>query len=373
MIDIVLGFIIAIISLIIAKYYNHISNKNNKDDKDDKDVRDLSFVGHSEAKRSLETITIKGNILCHITLIDEYDKIIVEDLLRELSIPCIYIGDKKLDDFIEIPSVIIGNPIIDNIRYVIACPHIFLKKSMTALIDSYMKNNTDQKLLGEFLKSTVITSDLYHTYQWADIEHLKALIVTSFIPQMKIKLESIIDGIEIIHISGPMSAGKTSLMNQLIIEGIKCIDTDDITDNITCEDMTEYNRIAYEKIAKYIHDGVYVFVGLTIPLSIIATHRYCINTLPTEVYKRLLNRSITSICENVDDIKSTMCADDIDILDKEFDNLSVKHRIRFPGFIKPSTVINNDIRVFLANAAEMQYQMMSSDDILADIIQMMSK
>jgi hypothetical protein len=166
----------------------------------------------------------------------------------------------------------------------------------------------------------------------------------------------------IIAVVAPSGAGKTTMCNRLSAAGKHAIDTDDITD--TTGDGPEQHHLAYDKLGEEIGaNGDLIVCGLTIPLGYLADIVYYLDVSPAQIYKQLISRTVPAICAAELSFKGTTPEE----LDAEYMAISRKYKIRNPGFLSPSDVINNGILMMRNNWIAAGAIPLSPDDLFKKI------
>ncbi len=128
----------------------------------------------------------------------------------------------------------------------------------------------------------------------------------------------------------------------------------------------DYFETLYGKVEEHILRGVTVFVGLSINMSVLATTKYYLDVNIPTAYGQLVWRTLNDLCFN-----RTQILDDMDInrLDKLYEKMVTKYKIRNPGLIRPSDYINNDVLPMKRRLIEEGYTPLNAKSILRQITQ----
>lgn len=289
-----------------------------------------------------------NDVLCQVSAADiEAELPILQQICDDNGIKLIRI---ESDITIGEPMIIIGDSYIGNAYFAIEREKFFIKQSEEKLLNEFSSQKTS---LGDYLLFLRHQRDLYHNWNWCSIDDFSTYLINFMIPQYNLSKNC---PITITHITGPAGSGKTTLVNELSDRNIRAIDLDDITDKIAGDKATFFKSCNDElsDIIMNCTDDEIIFCGLSINLDIIAKHKYYIDIEPNIIYKRLLSRTVDSICENKEIIKTDVSMINFD--DTAFTKLTTDLQIRFPGFIPPSEHIRNSILPFYENLRERGYK-----------------
>lgn len=258
----------------------------------------------------------------------------------------------NLDDASKI-SIFIGDTVLGNDEFIISRDHIYMRIDLAEAVAHHGGKTPP----AQYYKYLQAKQNLCHDMEWMSPGQIINYIKNYINPQIMLRKKY--PDCKITHVMGPSGSGKSTLCAELVSAGIFAIDSDTLTDKITGDPAQGYQNVYSELGGLMSQHKEIVVCGMTIPLGYLADIRYFIDLSHEENYKRLVNRTLKSICSA--DINFTGTS--VDELEKEYADMSTKYQIRFPGFIPPGQFVANDAIPLRENYTRKGYIMMPYDEI----------